>query len=535
MRTKLIKSIQMILITLIIIVAGAIIAGSLSNNDSMAYSDGERCSVCLADTLKWGYNSDVHGYYCNYCKEWYGATSHDIKNSYEKTGIYMSHTAIQICVNCDYKTEKTEKCELVNFEKVDENKHVAICKKCQDCYSLPHVDNNNNGICDDCLAVIKQNTPSTHVCSEHSKQEVEIYNDIYHDYYTICTICENPTPQWQKREPHNFGEFTSKGSTEHSKKCKVCGYELIQKHEEATHENGGKCTGCGYQYQTHKKSTTLARYTDITETMHTPIYKCSQEGCNQVFKENAENHSFGRYTSNGVEGHSKTCKKCGYELIQKHEGATHENGGKCTECGYQYQNHKKSTTLLRYTDITETMHTPIYKCSQEGCNETFKGNAQSHNYQNGKCACGKVKIEEPVEIKVESEKYKIDPLFVLNVQPKTQVSNFKSNIKTNGTQIDIYNKNNQPVDSSAKIGTGMKLVIRTKDRGKIFTIIVKGDANGDGKADFKDVIKVNEARLNKKSLEKIYSMAVDVTGDGRVDFKDLVKINKFRLNKVTEL
>lgn len=415
MQTKLIKSIQMILITLIIIVAGAIIVGILSNNDVMA------------------------------------STSHNLKPAdYIKTEFYMTHTTYYVCTDCNYKTEKTEKCELINFKKVDKNTHEAQCKRCGDWYDLPHVDNDNNGKCDDCSYQIAQKpTPSKHICLDHSKEKIVVFDYAYHDYYAICTLCENPVPDWQKREAHSFGEYTSKGR----------------------------------------------------------------------------------------EGHSTICKICGYELIKEHEGASHENGGICTVkgCGYQYETHEKSTTLVDYTDITKTTHTPIYKCSHEGCNETFKGNAENHNYQNGKCVCGQEKIEEPIEIKIESDKYKIDDTYISNVQPKVSASDFKANIETNGTEINIYNKDNQLVSDSTKIGTGMKIEIKSGDAKKIFTIIVKGDLNGDGDVDFKDVVKINKARLNKEVLDEVYALAADVTGDGKVDFKDVVKINQFRLNKITEL
>ena len=49
------------------------------------------------------------------------------------------------------------------------------------------------------------------------------------------------------------------------------------------------------------------------------------------------------------------------------------------------------------------------------------------------------------------------------------------------------------------------------------------------------MLMVNRHRLNKKKLEGAYLLAADVTGDGKVDFKDLVKINRFRLHKINEL
>ena len=339
MQTKLEKSIQMILITLIVIVIGTIIAGIISNNDVIANSVEKKCSVC---NLK--------------------------PADYIKTEFFMSHTTYYVCTECNYKTEKTEKCNLINFKKVDQNKHEAQCKQCRDWYDLAHVDIDKNGICDDCLYRISQSTNDKHICLDNSIEKIEIFDSKYHDYYAVCTLCENPVPDWQKREAHIFSKFTLKGS----------------------------------------------------------------------------------------EGYSATCKICGYEVIQEH-------------------------------------------------------------------------------LKITSKKYKTDDLYISCVQPKTSVMDFKTNIETNGTQIDIYDNDNQLISGRAKIETGSKVEIKAGEITSHFIIIVNGDANGDGEANFKDLLKINQVRLNKTKINDIYSVAADVTCDEKIDFKDMVKINKFRLNKTIEL
>ena len=445
MLTKLTKRLQMIIITLILIVIGTIIVWNLSSNNVIAYSEGERCNVCYMTTLKRTYNSQIHGYYCDYCKDWYGEKSHNnVAVDYIKTEIYMRHTTYYLCRDCHYKTQKMEKCNLINFKSINQNEHEAKCKQCQDIYILNHVDKNKNGICDDCSAKITQNTPDNHICLDNSEYKIVVFDYAYHDYYAICNLCENPVPDWQKREKHNFGEYNSKGE----------------------------------------------------------------------------------------DGHSTICKTCGYELIQEHEGATHKNEGKCTICNYQYETHKKSTTISGYTNINNTTHTTEYKCSHEGCTETFTGNVENHNYQNGICSCGYKKAEE--EIKITSKQYKINDKYILNVQPKTSTKEFKANIETNGLEINLYNNNIILKDSDIVV-TGTKLEIKIGNNIKIFIIIVKGDVNEDGKADFKDIITINKARINKIELEEKHIMAGDVTNDKKIDFYDIIKINKYRLNKITKL
>ena len=65
--------------------------------------------------------------------------------------------------------------------------------------------------------------------------------------------------------------------------------------------------------------------------------------------------------------------------------------------------------------------------------------------------------------------------------------------------------------------------------------LLKGDANGDGKVDFLDILAINKHRLGKTQLKGIYLEAADVTGDNKADFTDILKINKYRLGKISSL
>mgnify|MGYP006333386695 CR=1 FL=1 len=159
--------------------------------------------------------------------------------------------------------------------------------------------------------------------------------------------------------------------------------------------------------------------------------------------------------------------------------------------------------------------------------------ATEHNYPGGQCTeCGE---DEPInEIQITSSTYKIDGGYILDIQPGIKVRDLKSNINTNATKISIYS-NDVKVSEYTVLATGMKLQLQNGDLTKTFTIIVKADVNNDGLADFKDLVKINKARLNKITLEEMYFLAADVNEDKNLDLKDLSKINRFRLSKITEL
>ena len=81
----------------------------------------------------------------------------------------------------------------------------------------------------------------------------------------------------------------------------------------------------------------------------------------------------------------------------------------------------------------------------------------------------------------------------------------------------------------------MKIELKSENETKIFTLIVRGDTNGDGNADFKDILQINKHRLNVAKLQDALLMAGDLNNDQNADFKDILQINKFRLGIIDEL
>lgn len=146
-----------------------------------------------------------------------------------------------------------------------------------------------------------------------------------------------------------------------------------------------------------------------------------------------------------------------------------------------------------------------------------------------------INITKIQQLAIESEKYNIEGINITKIQPNTTIEDFKANLQIVATEISIYNGDNEIIADSDIINTGMQLKIATKDETETYILVVAGDTNADGVADFKDMIQINKHRLKKTLLEGEYLLAADVTEDEVADFKDLVKINKLRLSKITEL
>ena len=138
-----------------------------------------------------------------------------------------------------------------------------------------------------------------------------------------------------------------------------------------------------------------------------------------------------------------------------------------------------------------------------------------------------ISVTEIEEI-FESEKYEIDTnkKEILNIQPSTTFESFAKNIISN--QQYIIKENDENITNTETIKTGQKLIINENT----YTLVVTGDATGDGKADIYDILKINKHRLKKVELLDCYLEASDVDKNKTVDIHDILKINKYRLRKI---
>lgn len=107
---------------------------------------------------------------------------------------------------------------------------------------------------------------------------------------------------------------------------------------------------------------------------------------------------------------------------------------------------------------------------------------------------------------------------------------------TSNKELEIIDKSGEIIGNTDKVGTGSKVVVKeTKE--VAYTIVVKGDINGDTKVDFiNDIIGLNNYRLNIVNLDTESALAGDVNGDGKVDFiNDIISINNYRIGLVNSL
>ena len=131
---------------------------------------------------------------------------------------------------------------------------------------------------------------------------------------------------------------------------------------------------------------------------------------------------------------------------------------------------------------------------------------------------------EEIDDTITSSKYKVDmdSLKITNISPETQSLNFKNNITTE-VGYKIENLDGQEIKNTDRIGTGYTLIT---DTGKEYTLVVKGDLDGDGQVKIADLAQARKHYLQVETLQSVYEEAADLDGNGTVALIDISNMRK---------
>lgn len=170
------------------------------------------------------------------------------------------------------------------------------------------------------------------------------------------------------------------------------------------------------------------------------------------------------------------------------------------------------------TGVKSIEQDAFYKCSN--ITITCERDSVAHKY----AVRNKIKYKLIGENEtITSTDYTIDETsnLVTNIKPNTSIEEIKSKLITN-EEYEILTKSGQVVKDE-KIGTGMKIKFKT---GKVYEIVVRGDANGDGKMSTTDITKLKKHIIKQENLEGCYGKAVDINNDGKTSVTDLAKMKR---------
>lgn len=129
-------------------------------------------------------------------------------------------------------------------------------------------------------------------------------------------------------------------------------------------------------------------------------------------------------------------------------------------------------------------------------------------------------------------KYNDNNLFGINIG--TNVSELIGNISSYNHTVGIVVKDkNGSVKTNDIFMTGDNVTIIGNDGEKTYTVLIYGDANGDGKISAIDYVNVKNYILKSSNLTGVYASAADVNKDGKVNAIDYVQIKNNIMGKNT--
>ncbi len=132
-----------------------------------------------------------------------------------------------------------------------------------------------------------------------------------------------------------------------------------------------------------------------------------------------------------------------------------------------------------------------------------------------------------VPTQITSSAYSISGSTLHKVKAGTTVNTLLNGIKEKA-YVTVYRANGTTASGTDLVCTGYQLKL---PGGQSWSVVVTGDANGDGKITAADYVNVKFVVLGKQSLTGVYWTAADVNGDGKVTAADYVNIKFHVLGK----
>jgi hypothetical protein len=123
--------------------------------------------------------------------------------------------------------------------------------------------------------------------------------------------------------------------------------------------------------------------------------------------------------------------------------------------------------------------------------------------------------------------YKISNSYVSGIAVGTKASSVINSIKKNDANATVVIKNSSgKTIESDFVGTGATIEIKSGDKSTKLTVVIYGDASGDGKIDAIDLLKIQKNILGINKLSGAFASASDINKDGTINALDLLKVQK---------
>lgn len=238
--------------------------------------------------------------------------------------------------------------------------------------------------------------------------------------------------------------------------------------------------------------------------------------------EGTEGYVFKQYTEEVKQSENKNVDVTGITLSQKNYSVMQGSKIKITP-NIQPSNATDKTYTIKSSDEK------IVKIDNNNIVGIEIGKATvTYRTTNGKEVSAVVEVK-----KKEEQKYSIKNLniiedkYILGLNAGTNLENITKNITlTSGLKIQANDINGVSINPSSVVGTGTKIKIVDSSNKALasYTVIIRGDVNGDGKISSSDYVLIKNHIMKTSNLDDIKQLGADVNKDGKVSSSDYVLI-----------
>lgn len=121
---------------------------------------------------------------------------------------------------------------------------------------------------------------------------------------------------------------------------------------------------------------------------------------------------------------------------------------------------------------------------------------------------------------------------ITGIEENTTTSTLITLINSTAPTANMVIKNSSNVVKSGALATGDKLTITNGTNEKTYSIIIKGDNNGDGKITILDLLRIQKHILKASTLTNENYNACDTNYDNKIDILDLLRVQKHILGYI---
>ena len=185
-------------------------------------------------------------------------------------------------------------------------------------------------------------------------------------------------------------------------------------------------------------------------------------------------------------------------------------------------NSYKSIGIL---DIGHTFYIPVYQNMDDTIHNSNNGGSGEEN--NGPTSL-------PISTIVNSSGYKYASGIISGIKVGTDVSSIINTLQamSGNPNVTITNGSGNKV-TSGTIGTGFKVSISNGETTEELKVVIKGDVDGNGKIDARDLLFIQKDILKTYSLSDVAFKAADISGDEAITALDLLQVQKQILGTYT--